>query len=242
MCHCVTAKRKRGELLLKRKNGDDLSLIFENKMKTVGPGCVVAALLLGAREAPPRTGWVPTRRAVLHAAAASLLTAAPSLAAAAAVTAATDGSASGRATSSGGATSALDIPFDWSFAYSGGARIGAGSAPVSAPKRTGLTTEAIASELRRDLSTGKYILTGDLTAELFRDECHFEDPNNAVDGLQKYRQALSLLFDPNHSELRVGVTSHQLCHTLISSIWHTPICPPVPQTAFPLCIVTTPNH
>lgn len=45
-------------------------------------------------------------------------------------------------------------------------------------------------------SAGKYILTGNLTTAVFADDCRFEDPNNAVSGLARYRQALSVLFDP----------------------------------------------
>ena len=51
---------------------------------------------------------------------------------------------------------------------------------------------------------GKYILTGDLTASIFAHDCRFVDPNNAVDGLAKYRQALSFLFDPLESDLRLS--------------------------------------
>ena len=46
------------------------------------------------------------------------------------------------------------------------------------------------------IDQGKYILTGNLTSEIFADDCRFVDPNNAVEGLAKYRQALALLFDP----------------------------------------------
>lgn len=94
--------------------------------------------------------------------------------------------------------SPIDTPFDWSFAY------GRDTSGKEAPKQTGLTSEAVANILRKDLSTGKYILTGDLTPSVFRGDCHFEDPNNAVDGLAKYRQALSLLFDPLESTLQVS--------------------------------------
>ncbi|EOD41890.1 hypothetical protein EMIHUDRAFT_461024 [Emiliania huxleyi CCMP1516] len=53
----------------------------------------------------------------------------------------------------------------------------------------------------RDLSEGRYILTGNLTSSLFADDCRFVDPNNAVDGLSRYRQALGFLFEPTRSQL-----------------------------------------
>ena len=83
-------------------------------------------------------------------------------------------------------------PFDWTKAWTG----------VTAdptPKRTGLAVSELAKILEADLATKKYILTGDLTPAIFREDCRFQDPNNAVDGLNKYRQALSLLFRPEES-------------------------------------------
>ena len=87
-------------------------------------------------------------------------------------------------------------PFDWSALWGAGTR-------DTAPKQKGLSASAISDTLRRDLADGKYILTGDLTPSIFTDDCHFEDPNNAVDGLAKYRWAVSLLFDPEESSLEL---------------------------------------
>ena len=71
-------------------------------------------------------------------------------------------------------------PFEWSFAY--------GSERDAEPKRRDLSVDAIAAILRRDLAEKKYILTGQLSPSIFSDDCRFVDPNNAVDGLSKYRQ------------------------------------------------------
>ena len=83
-------------------------------------------------------------------------------------------------------------PFEWSALWKG----------VEAdpePKRTGLATSEVAKILENDLATRKYILTGDLTTTIFSETARFVDPNNAVEGLNKYRQALSLLFRPEES-------------------------------------------
>lgn len=84
-------------------------------------------------------------------------------------------------------------PFEWTFLYNGG--------PPSAPKQRSLPASELAAILERDLAKRKYILTGDLTPSIFSDDCRFVDPNNAVDGLAKYQQALSLLFKPELSAL-----------------------------------------
>lgn len=92
------------------------------------------------------------------------------------------------------AGSLADRPFEWSAAY--------GSAVSdTAPKRTGLSLTDLAKTIEVDLKDRKYILTGDLSPEIFRDDARFQDPNNAVDGLSRYRTALSLLFRPEESGL-----------------------------------------
>ena len=103
------------------------------------------------------------------------------------------------------AAPAVGSPFEWSALWDT-----RGSAAVQQPKRTGLRTEEVAAILETDLKEGKYILTGALTPEIFADDCRFVDPNNAVNGLAKYRKALSFLFRPEESTLqdvRVSVTS-----------------------------------
>ena len=90
----------------------------------------------------------------------------------------------------------IGSPFDWSAAW--GRSTGSVGAP---PKQRGLTPEKVAQILQNDLADSKYVLTGSLTPSIFSDDCHFEDPNNAVDGLAKYVEALGFLFDPAQSEL-----------------------------------------
>lgn len=100
---------------------------------------------------------------------------------------------------------AVGRPFDWSGVWNGD-----GPGDAALPKRTGLSASEVAAVLARDLSERKYILTGQMSTQVFSDECRFVDPNNAVTGLAKYRQALSLLFDPQQSELsRVTVAVAQ---------------------------------
>ena len=97
------------------------------------------------------------------------------------------------------ATAAVaDTPFDWTLFWRGD---DVGSSRPSMQKQRGLPPSEVAAILERDLRDNKYILTGQLTRSVFSDGCRFVDPNNAVDGLSKYTQALSLLFRPEQSTL-----------------------------------------
>lgn len=74
---------------------------------------------------------------------------------------------------------------------------------VGGDKRTGLSAEEVAEVLRRDLAVGQYFVTGDLTREIFADDCRFVDPTNDVTGLSKYLTALGVLFDPAFSKVEL---------------------------------------
>ncbi|KAL3919431.1 MAG: hypothetical protein SGILL_003754, partial [Bacillariaceae sp.] len=50
---------------------------------------------------------------------------------------------------------------------------------------------------------GGYFLTGDLSTDIFRDDCVFEDPTNRVASLSQYQKALTVLFDPDHSSIEI---------------------------------------
>jgi len=100
------------------------------------------------------------------------------------------------------ASSLGSSPFRWDFLWDGA------SAEEAEPKQTGLDAAEVASILERDLCERSYILTGSLTPSIFADSCKFVDPNNAVNGLGRYRQALSFLFQPAESaveQVRVRV-------------------------------------
>lgn len=88
-------------------------------------------------------------------------------------------------------------PFEWSFIWN------QKNSQADEPKQMGLPRSKVADILRKDLAESQYTLTGKLTPGIFRDDCRFVDPNNAVDGLSKYRQALGFLFDPAVSNLRL---------------------------------------
>ena len=105
-------------------------------------------------------------------------------------------------------TALVDKPFEWSAAY------GAATSDAS-PKRKGLPLAEVAKVIEADLRERKYILTGDMTTSVFSDEARFQDPNNAVDGLSRYKTALSLLFRPEESGLEdVRVTVNQGANTI----------------------------
>lgn len=92
--------------------------------------------------------------------------------------------------------------------------LGKGStfATVGGAKRVGESPEEIANILARNLKDGQYFITGDLTPEIFTDDCRFRDPTNDIRGLARYLKALSILFDANYSAVRlksIEVTSPQ---------------------------------
>ena len=66
----------------------------------------------------------------------------------------------------------------------------------------GRTLQDVATQLTVDLTMGShgqggYFLTGDLTRDLFKDDCVFEDPTTSVNNLDKYQSVLqSFLFEP----------------------------------------------
>ncbi|GLI71493.1 hypothetical protein VaNZ11_016708 [Volvox africanus] len=74
---------------------------------------------------------------------------------------------------------------------------------VGGDKQTGLSVEEVAEVLRRDLARGQYFVTGNLTREVFADDCRFIDPTNDVTGLSKYLTALKVLFDPQFSKVEL---------------------------------------
>jgi Uncharacterized conserved protein (DUF2358) len=79
---------------------------------------------------------------------------------------------------------------------------------AGAEKFTSLSSDELANRLARDLAfgsteKGSYILTGDLSGDIFMDSCSFIDPTNKVDSLQKYQKALTILFDPATSRVDV---------------------------------------
>ena len=81
---------------------------------------------------------------------------------------------------------------------------------VGGAKRVGLSADEVAAILKEDLVTGQYFVTGNLTREVFDDNCRFKDPTNDVKGLSRYLTALGLLFDPKDSFVRltsISVTS-----------------------------------
>ncbi|VEU39684.1 unnamed protein product [Pseudo-nitzschia multistriata] len=71
-------------------------------------------------------------------------------------------------------------------------------------KTIGLDPDEMARRLSHDLlvgatNKGGYFVSGDLSPDLFRDDCVFEDPTNRVNSLSQYQKALAILFDPNRS-------------------------------------------
>lgn len=96
-----------------------------------------------------------------------------------------------------------------------------GSARVAYSKTTNLPLSEMARRLTIDLSegaTGKggYIISGDLSTDLFRDDCVFVDPTNRVASLAQYQKALTILFDKDRSviELVGPLTVHEDDHTI----------------------------
>ncbi len=75
-------------------------------------------------------------------------------------------------------------------------------------KTRNLSLPEIAKRLENDLSNGStgqggYIISGDISAGLFREDCIFVDPTNRVKSLNQYQNALRILFDPKRSTVSI---------------------------------------
>lgn len=74
----------------------------------------------------------------------------------------------------------------------------------SEEKTTGLSLTDLSERLTNDLlhgshGQGGYFLTGDLSSDIFRNDCVFLDPTNQVASLSRYQAALRVLFDAERS-------------------------------------------
>ena len=92
--------------------------------------------------------------------------------------------------------------------YTALAPLGSPKATAAGAKLKGLSLPDMAARLSNDLTNGAtgaggYFISGDLSEELFRDDCVFVDPTNSVASLSRYRNALRILFDPNQSAVRL---------------------------------------
>jgi len=86
-------------------------------------------------------------------------------------------------------------------------------APLGAPTSTGEKSNgqsifSLATALTNDLlyghtGLGPYFLSGDIDTRIFSDSCRFLDPTNDVSSLSRYQKALSILFNPERSTLRL---------------------------------------
>ncbi|KAL0047850.1 hypothetical protein WJX82_001514 [Trebouxia sp. C0006] len=83
------------------------------------------------------------------------------------------------------------------------APLGRGSDTVGGPKLQQPSLQQVQDILAKDLADGQYFVTGNLTPEVFADDCRFVDPTNDVAGLSRYRKALTILFDPARSEVKL---------------------------------------
>lgn len=114
----------------------------------------------------------------------------------------------GSTTASAAATSSGELPMALR-PFTSGVLLGPVNVVVSPEKRNGpLSMESIAVLLTRDLTEGStgqgsYIVTGDLSLELFSDSCRFIDPTKFVNSLQRYQAALKILFDPATSRVEL---------------------------------------
>ncbi|GAQ92069.1 hypothetical protein KFL_009160050 [Klebsormidium nitens] len=91
-----------------------------------------------------------------------------------------------------------------------------GATAATDEKRTNLSIEEIKDIIERDMLVGQYFVTGDLTRQIYNDNCRFKDPTNDTTGVDKYLQAVALLFDPKLSTLElksIRVTSPKTVET-----------------------------
>lgn len=83
-----------------------------------------------------------------------------------------------------------------------------GPSETTSIKSYHLSLQDLCHRLTQDLTvgaTGKggYVISGDLSRDIFRDDCVFLDPNNRVSSLSQYQNALRILFDPKRSVISV---------------------------------------
>jgi hypothetical protein len=81
------------------------------------------------------------------------------------------------------------------------APLGKVTARIGGAKLVGRSAKEVAAILQADIAQRRYLITGELTAEVFADDARFVDPTNDVVGLARYVTALQLLFDPDASTL-----------------------------------------
>lgn len=67
--------------------------------------------------------------------------------------------------------------------------------------KTRVDADALLETLTRDVAVRRYFVTGDLTEEIFANDCRFIDPTTNVVGLSRYLRALRALFDPARSDV-----------------------------------------
>jgi len=75
-----------------------------------------------------------------------------------------------------------------------------GGGVASQNKKTNLSIEEIKSIIENDISKGQYYVTGDMTKEIYENNCRFRDPTTDLTGLEKYISAVKFLFNPNTSK------------------------------------------
>ena len=61
---------------------------------------------------------------------------------------------------------------------------------LKAGKKIGLSARQVAEILENDLSEKQYFVTGNLTQEIFADNCRFLDPTNDTVGLKVWQNCL----------------------------------------------------
>jgi len=61
------------------------------------------------------------------------------------------------------------------------------------------TAQRMAAAIEKDFVEKQYYVTGNLTRELFEDDCTFIDPTTNVKGVEPYTRAVAMLFDSDVS-------------------------------------------
>ena len=117
---------------------------------------------------------------------------------------------------------------------------------IGGEKRVGIEVASVREILERDLrpvrkvddgsSTyeGAYFVTGDLTPEIFADDCAFIDPTNTTRSLSKYVNALKILFDAENSQVLLRtieviddhtIVAEYACEGYLKLPWHPRVKP-----------------
>ncbi|GAB5358509.1 hypothetical protein AAMO2058_000464300 [Amorphochlora amoebiformis] len=87
-----------------------------------------------------------------------------------------------------------------------GSRVLCGKSSIASTKkvkRTGLSREEVRDILQEDYAIRRSFVTGDISEEIYADNCKFTDPFQVTNGIETYMKAVKVLFNQEESKFRL---------------------------------------